>query len=224
MKQPILFCWSGGKDSALALYELQRTGEYEVAALLTTVTADYDRISMHGVRRALLHEQAAALGLPLHEVFISKQSSNAEYEAEMGKALQQFRERGVETVAFGDIFLEDLREYREGNLARVGMRAVFPIWKRDTRELVRTFLDLGFSAVTTCIDGRVLEASFAGRTIDERFLSDLPPGVDPCGENGEFHSFVFTGPNLARRISFEVGETIARDSFFFCDLVPHGQV
>lgn len=223
-KERILFCWSGGKDSSLALHEVQQAGRYEVAALLTTVTADYDRISMHGVRRALLHEQAAALGVPLEEIFITKNASNAEYEARMGEAFARFRGEGIESVAFGDIFLEDLKEYRERNLARAGMRALFPIWKRDTRELVRTFLDLGFGAVTTCIDGRVLDASFAGRLIDDQFLADLPDGVDPCGENGEFHSFVFTGPNLSRRIPFELGEIVARDSFFFRDLVPQGHI
>lgn len=220
VKEKILFCWSGGKDSALALHAVQRAGRHEVAALLTTVTAGYDRISMHGVRRALLREQAASLGLPLCEVFISMGATNGEYESRMGEALARYREEGIETVAFGDIFLEDLKDYRERNLARLGMRGMFPIWKRNTRELVNTFMDRGFRAVTSCVDSRVLDHSFAGRVIDEQFLVDLPEGVDPCGENGEFHSFVFAGPNLSRTIGFELGETVVREGFVFRDLVP----
>jgi uncharacterized protein (TIGR00290 family) len=220
MKEKILVAWSGGKDSSMALYEIQKTDDFEIAALLTTVTAGYDRISMHGVRRTLLRQQAEALGLPLYQVFISIKASNEEYESKMKEALALYQEKGVQTVAFGDIFLEDLRAYRERHLSLVGMKGLFPVWKRDTNELVRTFIALGFKAIVVCVDTKVLDESFAGRMIDEAFLRDLPASVDPCGENGEFHSFVFDGPIFTRPVSFTVGEVVVRDSFCFCDLVP----
>jgi uncharacterized protein (TIGR00290 family) len=218
--EPILFCWSGGKDSALALYALLRQGDVRAAALLTTVTEGYDRISMHGVRRELLRRQAESLRLPLHEVFIPPQCVNSIYEVRMEEALRHYLDRGIHRVAFGDIFLEDLRVYRETNLARLDMQAIFPLWKRDTGELIREFNAFGFRAVTACIDPRVLDAGFAGRELDESFFADLPPGVDPCGENGEFHTFVFDGPIFARPVEFTVGEVVQRDSFVFCDLLP----
>jgi uncharacterized protein (TIGR00290 family) len=219
--QKLLCSWSGGKDSALALRALRARPDYEVAALLTTVTEDYDRISMHGVRRALLQQQADALGLPLEEVGISKQSSNEEYESRMGRVLERYREAGVRSVAFGDIFLEDLRQYREKNLARLDMTAVFPLWKRDTRALVREFIQAGFRAVVVCIDTQALDASFAGREIDAAFVRDLPEAVDPCGENGEYHSFVYDGPIFRNRIEHLRGEIVLREErFCFCDLLP----
>lgn len=220
MKERVVFCWSGGKDSAMALYELLASQQYEVIALLTTLTRDYDRISMHGVRSELLHRQAAALGLPVHEVWISQAATNVEYEEEMESALNQYRQQGLKTVVFGDIFLEDLRSYRERNLAKIGMQAVFPVWKRDTRELVTSFMQLGFKAVVCCLDGKVLDASFAGRFIDERFLRDLPATVDPCGENGEFHSFVFDGPLFSSPVRFTLGAAETRGDFTFRDLCP----
>lgn len=220
MKQPVVFCWSGGKDSALALFELRRSADYEVVALVTTLTREFDRISMHGVRRDLLHRQAAAIGLPIAEVWISQGASNAEYEAEMGRTLAGFRQRSICSVAFGDIFLEDLRAYRERQLAGLGMQALFPIWKRDTHELMDTFLAAGFRSITCCIDTRKLDDSFVGRDIDRRFLHDLPAGVDPCGENGEFHSYACAGPLFADAIPVRRGETVRRDSFLFCDLLP----
>src|ERR1700694_4702681 len=189
-----LFCWSGGKDSAMALHALRAAGDFRITALLTTITEEYDRISMHGVRRALLERQAESLGLPLHPVLIPPQCINATYEARMKEALAQHLARGVQRVAFGDIFLEDLRVYREKNLAQLGMEAVFPIWKRDTRELARDFLRLRFQAIAVCVDPRVLDPSFAGRVLDQSFFADLPPGVDPGGENGEFHTFGFDCP------------------------------
>jgi uncharacterized protein (TIGR00290 family) len=219
----VLFCWSGGKDSAMALHALLSVGDYRVAALLTTITDEYDRISMHGVRRALLERQTESLGLPLHPVLIPPQCINATYQNRMKAALAEHFARGVRRVAFGDIFLEDLRAYREKNLALVGMEAVFPIWKRDTRELAREFVCQGFRAVTVCIDPRVLDASFAGRELDASFFADLPPGVDPCGENGEFHTFVFDGPIFETPIPFRIGEKVLRDGFCFCDLVPEGK-
>jgi uncharacterized protein (TIGR00290 family) len=218
--EPILFCWSGGKDSALALHRLRQQNEVRIAALLTTVTEGYDRISMHGVRRELLQRQAESLRLPLHEVFIPPQCVNPIYEARMEEALLFFFEQGIRHVAFGDIFLEDLRLYREKNLARVAMRALFPIWKRDTRELIREFHAAHFRSVAVCIDSKVLDPSFAGRELDESFFVDLPPGVDPCGENGEFHTFVYDGPIFSRPVGFTLGETVQRDSFIFRDLLP----
>ena len=220
MAEDILFCWSGGKDSAMALHALRAAHGYRVTALLTTVTEEYDRISMHGVRRVLLERQAESLGLPLHMVLIPPQCINATYEARMKEALGEHLAQGVQRVAFGDIFLEDLRVYREKNLAQLGMAALFPIWKRDTRILAREFLRLGFRAIAVCVDPRVLDPSFAGRVLDESFFADLPPGVDPCGENGEFHTFVFDGPVFRTPIRFQVGERVTRDGFCFCDLLP----
>ena len=216
----VLMSWSGGKDSCLALYEIQKEQRCRVAALLTTVTRDYDRVSMHGVRRALLERQAASLGLPLHEVLISKGATNEEYERKMAEAFSTYREGGIDTIAFGDLFLEDIRAYRDQFLARHGMRGLYPIWMRDTKEFIKQFLRLGFKAVVTCVDGRVLAPSFAGMMIDEDFLSALPADVDPCGENGEFHTFVFDGPAFKETVRFTVGERVARDSFWFCDLLP----
>jgi uncharacterized protein (TIGR00290 family) len=223
-KEAVLVSWSGGKDSALALYEVLKSGAYSVAALLTTVTEDYDRISMHGVRRVLLEQQAASLGFPLEQVLIPKDASNEVYEANMARALAKYKDQGVETVVFGDIFLEDLRKYREEKLALAGMRAVFPLWKSNTTELARSLGALGFRAVTTCVDTKVLGQEFVGRTINEEFLTELPATVDPCGENGEFHSFVYDGPIFSRAVRFLVGEKVLRDErFYFCDLVPEGE-
>jgi len=222
--EPILFCWSGGKDSSLALHSLLRRGEVRVAALLTTVTEGYDRISMHGVRRELLHRQAEAIGLPLHEVFIPPQCVNPVYEARMEEAMRSYLRQGIRRVAFGDIFLEDLRRYRENNLARLRMEAVFPIWKRDTRELIREFHVSRFRAVAVCVDPRALDPEFAGRELNESFFADLPLGVDPCGENGEFHTFVFDGPIFSHPIECTVGGRVHHDSFVFCDLLPNCSV
>ena len=217
--EPILFCWSGGKDSAMALHTLLQRSDIHIAALLTTVTEGYERISMHGVRRELLERQAQSIGLPLHEVRIPPQCVNPIYEARMEEALRVYFESGVRKVAFGDIFLEDLRAYREKNLARVGMTAIFPIWKRDTRELIRSFHANKFRAVAVCVDSKVLDPSFAGRELDEPFFRDLPPHADPCGENGEFHTFVFDGPIFQSPIPVRTGEVINRDGFIFCDLL-----
>jgi uncharacterized protein (TIGR00290 family) len=220
ISEPILFCWSGGKDSAMALHVVSQRPDVRVVALLTTVTETYDRISMHGVRRELLVQQAQSIGLSVHEVRIPPQCVNPIYEARMEEALRSYYAEGVRTVAFGDIFLEDLRAYREKNLARIGMTAFFPIWKRDTRELIRSFHAVRFRAVAACIDPRVLDRSFAGRELDDAFFRDLPAGVDPCGENGEFHTFVFDGPIFRNPISVRAGEVVERDSFIYCDLLP----
>jgi uncharacterized protein (TIGR00290 family) len=204
----------------MALYCVLRERRHRVASLLTTITEEYDRISMHGVRRVLLGRQADSLGLPLHNVFIPPQCINPVYEARMEEALRIHLANGVRRVAFGDIFLEDLRVYRENNLARVGMSAVFPIWKRDTRELASAFMQLGFRGIVVCVDLKVLDASFAGRFLDAQFFRDLPRNADPCGENGEFHTFVFDGPIFTEPVRFSVAEKVVRDSFCFCDLVP----
>jgi uncharacterized protein (TIGR00290 family) len=217
---PVLMSWSGGKDSCLALHDIQRGQDYRVAALLTTITRDYGRISMHGVRRVLLEKQADSLGLPLHQVLISKDATNDEYEMKMGEAFSLYREEGIDSIVFGDLFLEDIRAYREKFLARHKMRGLFPVWKRDTSLFVREFIELGFRAVVTCVDSKILDRSFAGRTIDEEFLLSLPKHVDPCGENGEFHTFVFDGPTFAHPVEFALGEVVLRESFWFCDLAP----
>lgn len=202
----------------MALHTLSMQPDIRIAALLTTVTETYERISMHGVRRELLMQQAQSIGLPLYEVRIPPLCANAIYEARMEEALRIHYAAGVRSVAFGDIFLEDLRAYRERNLSRAGMSAMFPIWKRDTRELIREFQAMGFRAITACVDLKVLSPSFAGRELDDSFFRDLPPGVDPCGENGEFHTFVYDGPIFRNPVSVRRGEVIERDSFVYCDL------
>jgi uncharacterized protein (TIGR00290 family) len=220
-REKVILAWSGGKDSALTLRELQMAADYEVVTLLTTVTEGYDRISMHGVRRALLEQQAHALGLPVEVVFIPRICSNEEYGNRMREVLEQYCAAGVRSIAFGDVFLEDVRAYREDNLARVGMRGVFPLWKRNPADLARAFVGLGFKAVITCVDSQMLDGGFVGRAFDERFLAELPPTVDPCGENGAFHSFVYDGPMFQMPVLYEKGETVLRDDrFYFCDLVP----
>jgi len=219
MREKVLFAWSGGKDSAQALHELKKNNNCEIVALLTTVTEDYDRISMHGVRRELLELQVDSMGLPLEKVFIPKDSSNDAYETRMKAALERYKTEGVSSVAFGDIFLEELRKYREKNLSKIGMKGIFPIWKRDSAGLARSFIDSGFKAVITCVDSQYLDGWFAGREFDESFLAELPANIDPCGENGEFHSFVYDGPILRKRIWHSVGEVVLRDNrFYFCDI------
>jgi uncharacterized protein (TIGR00290 family) len=218
--QKILFGWSGGKDSAMALYEILKSSEYQVVSLLTTITEDYDRISMHGVRRILLEQQAKSLDIPLYKVFIPKDCSNEIYAAKMTEALNKFKQDGIEKVAFGDIFLEDVKKYREDNLARLNMNGVFPIWGRDSAELAHSFISLGFKSVISCIDTKVMDKKFLGRQFDEDFLANLPPNIDPSGENGEFHSFVYDGPIFKQRIGYKRGEMVLRDSFHFCDLIP----
>ena len=218
MTEPILLSWSGGKDSSLALHTLRQMPDVEVAGLLTTVTEDYDRISMHGVRRSLLEQQAAAAGLPLHIVSIPRECPNEIYEERMTAVLTGIRDAGIRRVAFGDLFLEDIRAYRESRLAPFGMEAMFPLWGRDTAALAREFLRLGFAAFLVCVDTENLDAAFAGRAFDEDLLRDLPPGVDPCGENGEFHTFVHAGPVFRAPIPCRRGAVEDRGRFWFCDL------
>jgi uncharacterized protein (TIGR00290 family) len=222
MKEKVLLAWSGGKDSALALYEILQNENYEVAALLTTVTSDYDRISMHGVRRTLLEMQAESLGLPLEEVFITSKTSNEHYEDAMREVLIKYKKAGVSGVVFGDIFLEDLKKYREGNLAKIGMKGLFPLWKKDTAKLAQAFIDLGFKTIIACIDTNFLDKIFVGRTFNKEFLAELPVNIDPCGENGEFHSFVYDGPIFKKRITHDIGEVVLRENrFCYCDLIPY---
>ena len=220
--QPVLVAWSGGKDSALALREIVRAGRYRVTALVTTVTVEYERVSMHGVRRSLLHRQADAVGLPLHEVVIPPRATNAEYEAAMVAALATLgaRHPGLDTIAFGDLFLTSIREYRERLLARIGWRGLFPLWLNDTRALAHQFVDLGYRAVLVCVDRTQLAEAFAGREFDAALLRELPPAVDPCGENGEFHTFVSAGPGWRAPIEYLRGAIVVRDDrFVYCDLM-----
>jgi uncharacterized protein (TIGR00290 family) len=210
--------WSGGKDSALTLLALRTDFGREPCALITTLTETYDRISMHGVRRELLALQAQELGLPLVEVSIPLACANEVYDARMHEAFASEKLRQVAEVAFGDLFLEDVRAYREGRLAAAGKRGLFPLWGRDTRRLARDFIKAGFEAVLACIDPRKLHASFAGRSYDERLLDELPPEVDPCGENGEFHTFVHGGPIFRAPIACAPGDIVERDGFVFADL------
>jgi uncharacterized protein (TIGR00290 family) len=223
MTEPVLVAWSGGKDSALALRAVLGDPTLAVEALLTTVTREYDRISVHGVRRSLLRAQAAALGLPLVEMEIPAECPNATYEERFAAALRAARERNarVRRCVFGDLFLEDVRRYREERLAPLGWQGVFPIWGHDTRAVARDFLDDGFRAVVVCVDSTSLAPSFSGREYDAAFLDDLPRNVDPCGENGEFHTFVFDGPLVRERVELTIGERVTRDErFVYTDLVP----
>jgi uncharacterized protein (TIGR00290 family) len=212
--------WSSGKDSALALHEVRRKGEVEVVGLLTTVSTDYGRVSMHGVREVLLERQAESLGLPLWKVPIPAPCPNEVYEREMARVLAEVARLGVDRVVFGDLFLEDLRQYREAKLREVGMSCVFPLWMRDTTALAGEMLEVGLRATVTCIDPRKLDRSFAGRTFDADFLRGLPDGVDPCGEYGEFHSFAWAGPMFRQPIDVVVGEVVDRDGFVFADVLP----
>jgi uncharacterized protein (TIGR00290 family) len=220
MSEPIAMCFSGGKDSALALWEIGRAGAYHVVTLLTTVTDAYDRVSMHGVRRALLRAQAISLGLPLVEVVVPPRSSNEIYEREMGQAFARLHADGIHRVAFGDIFLEDLRAYRERQLAACDLTCLFPLWKRDTAVLARAFIHEGFEAIVVCVNLQRLDASFVGRRFDDELLGDLPSGVDPCGENGEFHTFVQDGPNFRQPIAVSRGTVVEREGFVYCDVIP----
>ena len=235
------FNWSGGKDSALALYHTIKAGEYIPDLLLTSVNTTFDRISMHGVRTSLLDMQAESIGIKLRKLELPEGLDMTEYNRIMGKAVSDLQERGYRHASFGDIFLEDLRVYREQQLAPMGITAHFPLWRRDTTELLHEFLDLGFKTVVACIKSELLDRSFAGRVIDRDFIKDLPKGVDPCGENGEFHTFVFDGPIFKKPIDYTTGELVFREyarpkdddadncstsgttpsmGFWFCDLLP----
>ncbi len=219
MAPKAIVSWSGGKDSMLALHEARDV--YEIVGLLTTITEEYDRISMHGVRSRLLEQQAESLGLPLEKVLIPPTCVNADYEVRMGAALARYRADGVSAVVCGDLFLEDIRRYREERLFAGGLTGVFPLWGRDTGALAREFFALGFRAVLCCVDTHAVVADLAGRLFDAALLAELPPGVDPCGENGEFHTFVFDGPGFRHPVPYALGERTLRDQrFAFRDLLP----
>lgn len=242
MTHQSLFNWSGGKDSSLALYHALKDPRFHIDLLLTSVNSHHGRVSMHGVREALLEEQAKSLGLPLHKIMLPDQPTMGDYSRIMGQNMAMLKEKGYTHSIFGDIFLEDLKKYREDKLAEQGFTAHFPIWKRDTTELIHEFIDLGFKTIVVCVKAELLDESFTGRVIDRDFLKDLPETVDPCGENGEFHTFVFDGPIFSSPVPFEVGEKVYREyrapksaddvckpgdhakplgmGFWFCDLVP----
>jgi len=232
--------WSGGKDSALCLCRVLMEKQYQVECLLTSINSVYNRISMHGVRRELLETQAKAIGISLQTIELPEQPSMAEYEGAMLSKTDALRESGYAHAIFGDIFLEDLKQYREKKLAAAEIRAVFPLWKIPTLQLMEEFISLGFKGVVVCVNENLLPRNFCGRLLDASFLKDLPANVDPCGENGEFHSFVFDGPIFSRPVPFQVGETVYRTykapgqagvsqepldqpgqyGFYFCDLIP----
>ncbi len=210
MKPQALFNWSSGKDSALALYKILQKNQYEVSTLLTSINEEFQRVSMHGVHVSLLEKQAESLRIPLVKMELPKEPSMEEYQKIMGNTMAEIQALGVTHSIFGDIFLEDLRKYREQQLNAIGMQAVFPLWKKDTSILIREFLDLGFKTIVTCVNGSYLDKGFAGRMIDHDFIKDLPENVDPCGENGEFHTFTFDGPIFKTPVAFEIGETVKK--------------
>ncbi|MFT5891934.1 MAG: hypothetical protein ACI9Y7_002041 [Dokdonia sp.] len=237
------FNWSSGKDSSLALYKLLEDSEYKISKLVTTVNSDYNRVSMHGLRIALLEQQAASIGFPLEKITFPAQVSMETYSNTMREATTQLYNDGNTHGIFGDIFLEDLRTYRDEQLAQVGIKGVYPLWKKDTKALLKEFLDVGFKAITVCVNAKQLNEDFCGRVIDASFIEDLPDTVDPCGENGEFHTFVYDGPIFKKPIPFTIGEKVLRrydnvdndddicfiedddqknwdTAFWYCDLLP----
>jgi uncharacterized protein (TIGR00290 family) len=215
-----LISWSTGKDSAWALHVARRSRQVEVVGLLTTVTPTYGRVSIHGTRESILELQARALGLPRVRVEIPVPCSNAQYEASMGEALTAARAQGVEQVVFGDLFLADIREWREAQLARLGLSGAFPLWGRDTRALAREMTEAGLRALLTCLDPKVLPRHFAGSTFGPGFVERLPPGVDPCGERGEFHTCVVAGPMFREPLPVVPGEVVERDGYVYADVLP----
>lgn len=237
------FNWSSGKDASLALYKILQNDQYAISKLVTTVNSDYKRVSMHGLRIALLEQQAQSIGLPLHTIEFPAAVSMESYSNTMRKEVTQLRSDGYTHGVFGDIFLEDLRTYRDEQLVEVGIKGVYPLWKKDTKALLKEFIDLGFKAITVCVNAKYLDEHFCGRIIDESFMEDLPDTVDVCGENGEFHTFVYDGPIFKKPIPFTIGEKVLRGydkadndddncfvdeddqkswdtAFWYCDLLP----
>lgn len=234
MKPKAIFCWSGGKDSAMALNNILQENEVEVVVLLTTLNATHKRVSMHGVREELLDLQAGSIGLPLEKMYVSE-GTNAEYEKNMEHFLLKYKALGVTQVIFGDIFLEDLRAYRENNLAKVGLEAIFPLWKRDTKELISAFFSNGFKSIICCVNDAYLNEHHVGADLDKLFVGSLPANVDPCGENGEYHSYCYAGPIFKKEIKIKTGEKVYKPleiktdcnteapvtkGFWFCDILP----
>jgi uncharacterized protein (TIGR00290 family) len=239
-----IFNWSSGKDSALSLYKILQNPDYKIEYLLTSVNEQFQRISMHGVRVELLEAQAKSIGLPLKIMQIPEMPTMVVYETVMMQTLTELQKNGITHSVFGDIFLEDLRKYREDQLAKIGFEGVFPIWKIPSKELIDEFLQLGFKTIVVCVNERYLDKSFVGRIIDQNFINDLPENVDLCGENGEFHTFTFDGPIFSEPINFEIGEIVYRKyekpktedlsetacdtsssdafdyGFWYCDLIP----
>ena len=223
MPEPIVMCFSGGKDSVLALRSIQQQRQHEAVALLTTVMIDHERVSIHGVRRSLLRAQAASLGLPLTEVAVPPMPTNETYERAMGRAFRKFRADGIRRIAFGDIALEDLQLYREQRVAECHLGCLFPLWHQNTTGLAHEFIREGFEGLVVCIDPATLDSSFAGRAFDAALLADLPPDVDPCGENGEFHTFVSSGPIFKRPIPVSPAAVVRRAGLVYCDVLPQGE-
>lgn len=234
MKPKAIFNWSSGKDSTLALYTILKEDQFEVTSLLTSINQEVQRISMHGVHVSLLEKQAESLGFSLIKMEIPAEPSMQDYTEIMTRTMNEIQSQGVTHSVFGDIFLEDLRQYREEQLQSIGMKAVFPLWKRNTADLIHEFLDLDFKTIVTCVNETYLDKSFAGRIIDKDFIKDLPENVDPCGENGEFHTFTFDGPIFKNPVQFEMGELVKKTYpkpksdgdteegeyvFWFCDLI-----
>lgn len=234
MKPKAIFNWSSGKDSALALYKILKEEKFEVTSLLTSINKEFQRISMHGVHVSLLEKQAESLGFPLIKMELPKEPSMEEYRETMGRTMTEIQSQGITHSIFGDIFLEDLKKYREDQLRSIGMEGVFPLWNINTTDLIREFLDLGFKTIVVCVNETYLDKSFAGRIIDEDFIKDLPENVDVCGENGEFHTFTFDGPLFKNPVEFEIGEIVKKTYpkpksdenseddeyvFWFCDLI-----
>ncbi|MBA3971175.1 MAG: diphthine--ammonia ligase [Bacteroidetes bacterium] len=235
MKEKAIFCWSGGKDSALALYKVLLEDRLQIVALLTTLNATFRRVSMHGVREELLEKQAEAIGLPLIKMYVAE-GSNEEYERTMEAMLLKYKKQGVQKVIFGDIFLDELRTYRENNLSKIGLKAEFPLWKQDTSKLIREFIDLDFKTITCCVNDQYLQKEKVGEEVDLEFITSLPSNVDPCGENGEFHTFCYDGPLFKTPVRFLKGEKVFRpmeikrsgndsdqnseNGFWFCELLP----
>ncbi|MGB2170872.1 MAG: ATP-binding protein [Flavobacteriaceae bacterium] len=237
MNKPLkmYFNWSSGKDASLALYHLQNEGKYQIDHLLTSINSHYDRVSMHGLRRELLEAQADAIDLRLTTIELPKEPTMDQYNQLMRKAVNQFKTDGYTSCGFGDIFLEDLRKYREEQLKPLGISAHFPLWKKDTKQLISEFISLGFKAIVVCVKAESLDETFVGRDIDADFIDDLPPNVDPCGENGEFHTFCYEGPIFKTPIQFTIGEKVYKEykapkgnhadqdkktmGFWFCDLL-----
>jgi len=213
-----ILSWSSGKDSAMALYRVLKKGGLEISCLLTTVTDQFNRVSMHGVREELLDLQGQSIGIPLEKVRIPYPCPNEVYEEKMAAVLSAWKSKGVTHSIFGDLFLGDIRQYREEKLARLDITPIFPLWLENTAALAREMLQVGFRAIITCVDPRKLDASFAGREFDESFLRDMPRTVDPCGENGEFHTFVYDGPVFRKPLRVKVGERVMRDGFQFADV------
>ncbi len=235
LKPKTYFNWSSGKDASLALYYLKKEKKLHIDRLLTSVNVFHNRVSMHGLRRELLEQQAESIGLPLTTIELPEQPTMEEYNSLMVNTVSNLKKEGYDNCAFGDIFLEDLRDYREQQLKPYNITCHFPLWKKDTKALLHDFIGLGFKAILVCIKSELLDKSFVGRDIDESFINDLPDNVDPCGENGEFHTFCYDGPIFSRPIEFEIGEKVYRayknpksdpetpnknTGFWFCDLIP----